>query len=157
MENPDQLNIYKLNNYILNTEKINIHQSIPQISSEEKNHNYVRAESTERIKENIEYDILCSRHGQERMEELLTFLVDAVCSNTDYTCIGMGRLPTEAVRERLLKLNASHIEYVFDCVDHTTTAIRNIKNYLLTALYNAPATIDNYYRAQVNHDLHGSG
>ena len=59
------------------------------------------------------------------------------------------------VKSRLLKLNSAHIQYVFECIDKNTTKVRNIKSYLLTTLYNAPATIDHYYRAEVNHDLYG--
>ena len=56
-----------------------------------------------------------------------------------------------------LKLNSSHIEYVLDRMRENTTYVRNIKKYLLAALYNAPATIDSYYASLVNHDLYGSG
>ena len=51
------------------------------------------------------------------------------------------------------KLDYSHLEYVFDCLRKNTTKIRNIRAYLLTALYNAPATINNYYQAEVQHDF----
>ena len=54
-----------------------------------------------------------------------------------------------------LKINSGHLEYVFDCIDKNTTKVGNIKAYLLAALYNAPATMDSYYRAEVNHDLYG--
>lgn len=59
-------------------------------------------------------------------------------------------------KSRLLKVNSMHLEYVFDCIDHNTTKVGNIKTYLLTALFNSPATMDGYYRAEVNHDLYGS-
>lgn len=60
------------------------------------------------------------------------------------------------MKSRLLKLHSGHLEYVFDCIDKNTTKVHNIKAYLLTALYNAPATMDSYYRAEVSHDLYGS-
>ena len=66
-------------------------------------------------------------------------------------------LPAEVVKSRFLKLNSSHIEYVLDRMRENTTYVRNIKKYLLAALYNAPATIDSYYASLVNHDLYGSG
>ena len=59
---------------------------------------------------------------------------------------GKGPLP---------EINSGHLEYVFDCIDKNTTKVGNIKAYLLAALYNAPATMDSYYRAEVNHDLYG--
>ena len=65
--------------------------------------------------------------------------------------------PAEVVKSRFLKLNSSHIEYVLDRMRENTTYVRNIKKYLLAALYNAPATIDSYYASLVNHDLYGSG
>ena len=64
-------------------------------------------------------------------------------------------IPAEVVKSRLLKLNSTHIQYVFDCIDKNTTKVRNIRGYLLTTLYNAPTTIDHYYRAEVNHDMYG--
>ena len=54
-----------------------------------------------------------------------------------------------------MKLNAEHIQYVLDRMRQNTTEIRNIKQYLLAALYNAPLTMENYYAAQINHDLYG--
>ena len=56
-----------------------------------------------------------------------------------------------------LKLNSSHIEYVLDRMRENTTYVRNIKKYLLAALYNAPATIDSYYTSLVSHDMYGGG
>ncbi|MCL1882467.1 MAG: DUF6017 domain-containing protein, partial [Defluviitaleaceae bacterium] len=62
---------------------------------------------------------------------------------------------TALVKSRILKLDFSHIEYVMDCMNKNTTDIRNIKSYLLTTIYNAPYTIDSYYKAAVNHDFYG--
>ena len=63
--------------------------------------------------------------------------------------------PHEIVRSRFLKLDNSHIEFVMDCLQKNTTEIRNMKQYLLTVLFNAPTTISNHYTSQVNHDLYG--
>ena len=65
--------------------------------------------------------------------------------------------PAEVVKSRFLKLTASHIEYILDRMRENTTYVRNIKKYLLAALYNAPVTMDSYYTSLVNHDLYGSG
>ena len=62
----------------------------------------------------------------------------------------------ELLKSKLMKLNSTHIEFVFDSISKNTTEIRNIKKYLLAVLFNAPSTIDHYYAAQVNHDLYGS-
>ena len=61
--------------------------------------------------------------------------------------------PANLVKGKLLKLNYSHIEYVLECMKKNTTKVKNIKKYMLAALFNAPTTMDGYYRAEVNHDM----
>ena len=107
------------------------------------------------IKENIEYDCLVGQYGVERMDEVVELMLEAVLSQRPYIRIAGDDYPREVVKSRLLKVSSSHIEYVFNCLDSNTTKVYNIKSYLLTALYNAPATMDSYYRAEVNHDLYG--
>ena len=107
------------------------------------------------IMENIEYDILVERYGHERMDEVVALMVDTVTSNREYIRISSDDYAKEVVKSRFLKITSSHIEYVFDCIDRNTTKVRNVRKYLLAALYNAPATMDTYYRAEVNHDLYG--
>ena len=110
------------------------------------------------IKENIGYDYLMSDlpYAHDRLEEILELLVETVCSTKKYIRVAGSDYPAEVVRSRLLKLDMEHIKFVFDCLKENTTKIRNIKQYLLTTLYNAPTTIGNYYSALVQHDLHGS-
>jgi predicted subunit of tRNA(5-methylaminomethyl-2-thiouridylate) methyltransferase len=107
------------------------------------------------IHENIDYALHVERHGSERIDELVQLMLDVICSQSKSIRIDRGDFPTEVVKSRFLKLEYSHIEYVFWCLDKTTTKIHNIRNYLLTALYNSPTTIDSYYRAAVSHDLYG--
>lgn len=71
----------------------------------------------------------------------------------DSVRIGSKDIPYQLVKARLLKINAMHIEYVIDCLQKTTNKIHNIKAYLLTMLYNAPTTINSYYRTEVNYDM----
>ena len=118
----------------------------------------------ELILENIEYDILIQNERLDRdrldrdmLNELLELMVDTVCSHRETIRIAGDDYPAEVVKSRFLKLNSSHIEYVLDRMRENTTYVRNIKKYLLAALYNAPATIDSYYASLVNHDLYGSG
>ena len=110
------------------------------------------------IKENIGYDYLMSDlpYDHDRLEEILELLVETVCSTKKYIRVAGSDYPAEVVRSRLLKLDMEHIKFVFDCLKENTTKIRNIKQYLLTTLYNAPTTIGSYYSALVQHDLHGS-
>lgn len=110
------------------------------------------------IKENIGYDYLMSDlpYDHDRLEESLELLVENVCSTKKYIRVAGSDYPAEVVRSRLLKLDMEHIKFVFDCLKENTTKIRNIKQYLLTTLYNAPTTIGSYYSALVQHDLHSS-
>ena len=109
------------------------------------------------IKENICYDYLLSDlpYDHDRLEEILELLVETVCSTKKYIRVAGSDYPAEVVRSRLLKLEMEHIKFVFDCLKENTTKIRNIKQYLLTTLYNAPTTIGSYYSALVQHDLYG--
>ena len=111
------------------------------------------------ILENIDYDILTQdeKLDRDRLDELVELMVDTVCSNREMIRIAGDDYPAEVVRSRFLKLNASHIEYVLDRMRENTTYVRNIKKYLLAALYNAPVTMDSYYTSLVSHDLYGSG
>ena len=109
--------------------------------------------------ENLELDILAhdQRLDMDRVNELLEIMLDAVCSTSPTIRINGEDMPQQVVKSRFLKLNSSHIEYVLQAMNENPSAIRNIRAYLLTALYNAPLTMDNYYSALVNHDLYGGG
>ena len=113
----------------------------------------------ELILENIEYDYLIQNHqlDRDRLDELVELMVDTVCSNREMIRIAGDDYPAEVVKSRFLKLDSSHIEYVLDRMRENTTYVRNIKKYLLAALYNAPATIDSYYTSLVSHDMYGGG
>lgn len=107
------------------------------------------------VKDNIEYEIMAQRYGTERMNETVELMLEVILSKRPYIRIAGDDFPREIVKSRFLKITSMHIEYVFDCIDKNTTKVGNIKAYLLAALYNAPATMDSYYRAEVNHDMYG--
>lgn len=107
------------------------------------------------VKANIEYDVLLDRFPSERLDEIVDLAAEALCSYRKFFTLGADTYPYELVEQRLLQLNASHVEYVISCLDGNTTDIRNIKPYLLKTLVNAPATMSSYYTAKVNHDLYG--
>ena len=114
-----------------------------------------RGSCKERIRSNIEYEWLALRLNASRMEdvdELVSIMVDTICSSRPTAKIGGEEIPIADVRQRLLSLNASHIEYVLESVGNTTTKIHNIHAYLLAALYRAPTTINHYYMAEVQYD-----
>ena len=116
-----------------------------------------RSEYEEIIKENLDYNILCQdpKFDNDRFQEMIDIMLDAVCSTAPTIRINGEDMPQQVVKSRFLKLNSSHIEYVFEVMNKNPADIRNIKAYLLTALYNASLTIDNYYSALVNHDFYG--
>ena len=157
---PAQLNTKKLSKEPLSTERIQSLQFFPGEANPKKMKRRMTAQQIEEyreyIRENIGYEALLeeSPGDRERVDELVELLTETVCSQREYIRIGGNDLPAEAVRSRLLKLDGEHIRFVLDCLERNTTRIRNIRQYLLTTLYNAPTTIDNYYTALVNHDLH---
>ena len=113
----------------------------------------------ELIRENIDYDIMMSStqwSDRDMYEELYQLICDVVCVPRKTIRIGGEDYPYNLVKGKFLKLNSSHLEYVIGCMKKNTTKVSNIRAYLITALYNAPNTISNYYTAEVNHDMYGS-
>ena len=104
------------------------------------------------VKENIGY-IAFSIQNRSEVDELVELITDALCSPQASFRIGGVQMKSQIVKERLSQLQQNHIEYVLDCMRKNTTQVRNIRGYLLTALYNAPTTIEHYYQAAVQHDL----
>ena len=136
-----------------NTELSNTDSSIhPGAQPEE-----VIEEYRKEIRENIEYDHLRRQHPYDDIDEIADLMLEVLCTQGSFMRIGGKQLYTALVKERFLKLDSSHIEYVLDCLRESTADIRNIKAYLLEMLFNAPATCGSYYRAKVNHDFHDSG
>ena len=91
------------------------------------------------------------------MDEIVELMVETVCARRKTTRIAGSDFPHEVVRSRFLKLDSEHIRFVMDCMQKNSSEIRNMKQYLLTVLFNAPTTISNYYTAQVNHDMNAGG
>ena len=108
------------------------------------------------IMDNIEYEHLC-QHGKgidrETLDEIVDLLVETVCSARKTIRIAGDDYPAELVKSKFMKLDSSHIQFVFDCLSKNTSEIRNIKKYLLAMLFNAPSTINGYYTALVAHDM----
>ena len=105
----------------------------------------------------LEFDILLQDHPTEKetIEGILEILAETCSSKRKMIRIAGDDMPREVVKGRLMKLNFMHIQYVLDCLHENTSEVKNIKKYLLAALYNAPVTISPYYQNQVNHDFHG--
>ena len=113
----------------------------------------------ELILENIEYDFWknSDRVDHEMLDEITELIVDTVCSARKVIRIAGDDYPAEVVKSRFMKLDSSHVQYVMDCMKDNTTYVRNIKKYLLAALYNAPTNINSYYSSLVQHDMYGDG
>lgn len=159
---PKQENPAQLNTNISNTEKSNtdLSNTYPIQSHQREAIGYDTTEAYRNlIKENIEYEILAGRlKGDAAMlDEIVDLITETVCTQKSSFVIAGDVFPSEIVKSKLLKLNSEHIEYVIACMKSNTSKVRNIKKYLLAALFNAPSTMDSYYTARVNHDLYGGG
>ena len=140
-------------------------QSYPEDSDSEKDGREVDDNAFDAIRKREDYhryfreelgiDELKAEYpsNADMIEELLELIVDTVCSSRAFIRIGKENLPADIVRRRMMKLNAEHIGYLISCLNENTTKIRDIRQYLLTALYNAPATISSYYNQLVQHDI----
>lgn len=163
-ENPVQENQMQLSKEELITEEINKDINKYRINSfqeeQEERAEKIREEREiyrSVILENIAYEYLTQDIGPRvsDLDEIVELIIDTVCSQKKLIRIAGEDMPKEVVKSRLLKLDSEHIRYVLDCMSEKTTKVRNIRQYLLTALYNAPITISNYYSALVNHDMYG--
>ena len=158
-EKPAELNIEGSNTQRSSTDSIPFRKTAAGSPPERK-----RRESMEEMRsyrelilENIEYDHLCRQFTtyREDLDEIVELIVETVCARRKTTRIAGSDFPHEVVRSRFLKLNSGHIEFVMACMHKNTTEIRNMKQYLLAVLFNAPITMSNHYTAQVNHDMYG--
>ena len=174
-ENPTQLNKEiqktnlpkkeKLNTDISSTHSIPFHSLNPSpLEDAAQPPERKRKEATdayrvyeEIIKDNIEYEhfIKHTDFEKERLDEIVSLILETVCTSRKTIRIAGDDYPAELVKAKFMKLNSSHIEFVFACMSENTTKIRNIKQYLKAVLFNAPNTIDSYYTALVNHDMYG--
>ena len=112
------------------------------------------------IRKNLEYEhhMKYDQYGDKEMyEEIYETVCDVVCVKRKTIRINGEDYPYELVKSRFLKLDSSHVEYVMGCMKGTVTKITNIRAYLITALYNAPSTMNHYYQQEVQHDMYGGG
>ena len=144
------------NNTEYNYTEFSENESYQYLSEQEKGRDRIqeRNEYRQLIHDNIEYEILCQSYGTGRVEELVELMLDAICSTKTYQQINGEAVPTQVVKSRLLKVGYEHIQYVFFSLDRSTSKVKNIRQYMLTVLYNAPATINQFYYAEVRHDMY---
>ena len=167
-EKPAELNIeksktQKSNTQGASTDSIPFRETAAARPPERKGRDAMSVEEMQSYRdlvlENIEYDHLCREFAtyREDLDEIVELIVETVCAKRKTTRIAGADFPHEVVRSRFLKLDSSHIEFVMECLHNNTTEVRNMKQYLLTVLFNAPTTMNNHYTAQVNHDMHAGG
>ena len=167
-EKPAELNIEKSNTektitYGSSTDSIPFRETAAAIPPERKGRDAMSVTEIENyrelIQENIEYDCLKQRYPLylDDLNEIVELLVETVCAKRKTTRISGADFPHEIVRSRFLKLDSSHIEFVMDCLQKNTTQVRNMKQYLLAVLFNAPTTMNNHFTSLVNHDMHAGG
>lgn len=115
---------------------------------------WVEKPTRKELEQQVDAPLLLEQYSPDLVEELVDLITDTLGSSSPTLRIGREELPAAQVQERFRRLDHQHLEYVLDSLGQTTTPIRNIRGYLLTALYNAPATINHYYQAAVQHDLY---
>ena len=150
------------NNTNLSDTEMNDNKSNHIISVDEKrfdsdNHSEDYQAYENLVKETIDYESLEVTHHDDmrQVDEIVNLIVETVMCKNDKILIASNWYPASLVKKKFLMLTYSHIEYVLHCMSGNTTKVKNIKKYLLAALFNAPSTMNGYYQAEVNHDMPG--
>ena len=155
-ENPTKQNIDRQNTDQQSTDSIPFRAAAPP---EPKRTETSLAERMEEyrdlIRDNIQYPLLVAQNPDDAdlIDEIVELMTETVCARRKTARVCGSDFPAEVVKSQLLKLDAEHIRFVLKCLHENTTKVKNIKQYLLATLYNAPVTINSYYSALVSHDL----
>ena len=141
---------YNLQPNYTNNNNTDFNNTNPILSGDEERMGYEMF-----LKDQLDVEILKQEypHDREMIDGILELILDVLCSKRKIIRIAGDDKPVNVVKGRFMKLTIEHIRYVMTCLQENTTKIRSIKQYMLAALYNAPSTIDGYYRAEVNHDM----
>lgn len=145
---PTRINKEIKNNDISNPYQSNNHLSIPDIDQQLTTDALVQ-----QIKERIDYWDLIERNDKDEIDDILSIMVEIMSAQCNHFKISGKKYPTDLVRQRYNQINSSIVEYVLECLHKCGSNIRNIKQYLITTLFNAPATCESYYGAAVRRDL----
>ena len=133
--------------------------------TEMNNTNLILSDESEKMKNrelleeyfshSLEIDLLLRLYpdDEDTLYQIVNLLVDTCATNRKLLHIAGDDKPAEVVRSRFMKLNADHIRFVLKCLAENSSPIRNMKQYLLASLYNAPTTMQLSYQNQTNHDL----
>lgn len=115
----------------------------------------LRKQYEDYLREKLSIDILIQSNPVEagRINEILDLMVDVLCSNAKTIRISGDDKPIDVVKAQFMKIDSGYLEYILDCFKNQISDIRNVKQYLLATIYNAPLTIDHYYTARVSYDM----
>ena len=162
-ENPDMVKPDTEKPAELNTKRSNIQKSNTHLSN---THSFVLStpelegmkdvyEKREEIREQIEYDLICTPVNRTQVDEFVELMLEVAMTRSPTIKIGRdAEYPTAFVQQRFEQITSSHIEKVLDGISENNTRVWNAKAYLLAALFNAPSSTDNHYTMLVNHDFH---
>ena len=152
-EKPAELNTKRSNTQKSNTHLSNTHSFV--LSAPELEGMKDVYEKREEIREQIEYDLICTPVNRTQVDEFVELMLEVAMTRSPTIKIGRdAEYPTAFVQERFEQINSSHIEKVLEGISINTTRVWNTRAYLLAALFNAPSSTDNHYTMLVNHDLH---
>lgn len=140
LSNTKQVNTNQLNTYLINNPSINLFGTD-------------RRTVESYIKEQIDFEDLCYFLEGERLQEIITVLVDTLCTSKDTVRINNEDVPFADVADRFFGLDSEHIQYVLDCIDGAANEIKNMRAYIPTLLFNAPTTMKNSVSAQFERDM----
>lgn len=146
------LDIRKSESNKTNINNTELNKTDPILSGEDEDE---REAYRQYLTKQLELEILYERYLQDKetLDAISELILDVLCSKRKTIRIAGDDKPAGVVKAQFMKLNSMHIEYVMDCMNQNPTKVRNIKQYLLAAIYNAPLTMQSYYRAWVNHDM----
>ena len=115
----------------------------------------IRKQYEDYLMEKLRIDVLIQNNLCDvgRINEIFNLMLDVLCSTAKTIRISGDDKPIDVVRAQFMKIDSGHMEYILDCFKHQITDIRNVKQYLLATIYNAPLTIDHYYTSKVNYDM----
>ena len=148
LENPTQLNTHRENTHPEKTYPFIPNGGNPYPSNPYPSMRMLR----ETVEAQIGYDAMSEEYGKDRLDEIVSLMVEILCTTSPTLLISGEEYPIELVHERFQQINSLHIQYMFECLRNNASSIRNIKAYMLAVLFNAPSTLSAYYDAQVRHD-----
>lgn len=115
----------------------------------------IRKQYEDYLREKLSINVLIQNNPCDvgRINEIFNLMLDVLCSTAKTIRISGDDKPIDVVRAQFMKIDSGHMEYILDCFKHQITDIRNVKQYLLATIYNAPLTIDHYYISKVSYDM----